>query len=147
MQIGTVDLDKLRGVSDKFVGLAKEATGVIINNSSLQKAGEAQQDRATENLKALRKEAEAESKDRKSDAIAKSQRNSSGSGVFAEAKGRIKETAGSVAGDRDLQDDGRADQQRGAADRQSTQAKTEAKAHSAKAKADEKAQESADRAS
>ena len=67
--------------------------------------------------------------------------------MFAEAKGRIKETAGSVAGDRDLQDDGRADQQRGAADRQSTQAKTEAKAHSAKAKADEKAQESADRAS
>ncbi len=147
MQIGTVDLDKLRGVSDKFVGLAKEATGVIINNDSLQKAGEAQQDRATETLKSLRKEAEAEAKDRKSATIAKSQGNSSGSGVFAEAKGRVKEAAGGIAGDRDLRDDGQADQQRGAADRESTKAKTEAKAHSAKAKADEKAQQSADRAS
>ncbi|MDQ6798803.1 MAG: hypothetical protein M3011_12450, partial [Actinomycetota bacterium] len=97
-------------MSDKFVGLAKEATGVIINNDSLQRAGEAQQDRATETLKSLRKEAEAESKDRKSDAIAKGQGDSSGSGVFAEAKGRVKESAGSIAGDRDLQDDGEADQ-------------------------------------
>ncbi len=147
MQIGSVDLDKLRGVSDKFVGLAKEATGVIINNDSLQKAGEAQQNRATENLKSLRKEAEAEAKDRKSDTIARSQGKSSGSGVFAEAKGRVKEAAGGVAGDRDLQDDGQADKQRGAADRESTKAKTEAKVHSAKAKADEKTQESADRSS
>jgi uncharacterized protein YjbJ (UPF0337 family) len=147
MQIGTVDLDKLRGVSDKFVGLAKEATGVIINNDSLQRAGEAQQERATETLKSLRKEAEAEAQDRKSDTIARSQGKSSGSGVFAETKGKVKEAAGSVAGNRDLQDDGEADQERGAADRQSTKAKTEAKAHSAKAKAEERSQEAADRSS
>ncbi|MDQ6784444.1 MAG: CsbD family protein [Actinomycetota bacterium] len=147
MQIGTVDLDKLRGVSDKFVGLAKETTGVIINNSGLQKAGEAQQDRATETLKALRKEAEAETKSRKSDSIAKGQGKSSGGGVFAEAKGKVKEAAGRSVGNRDLQDDGEADQQRGSADRQSAKAKTEAKAHSAKAKVDEKAQESAEESS
>lgn len=147
MQIGTVDTHKLRGVSDKFVGLAKEATGVVINNNRLQKAGEAQQDRATETLKALRKEAEAEAKDRKSGAIARSQGDSSGAGVFAEAKGRVKQAAGSLSGDRDLQDDGEADQQRGAADRESTKAKAEAKAHSAKAKADEKAQHEAERTS
>lgn len=144
MQIGTVDLDKLRGVSDKFVGLVKEAAGVIINNESLQKAGEAQQDRATETLKALRKEAEAEMKGRESDAIAKGQGNSSGSGVFAEAKGKVKEAAGNVVGDRSLQNDGQADQDRGAADRESAKAKVEAKAHSAKAKADEKAQQAAE---
>ena len=147
MQIGTVDLDKLRGVSDKFVGLAKEATGVIINNDSLQEAGEAQQDRATENLKALRKEAVAEAKQRKADSIGASQDDDSGSGIFAEAKGKVKETAGGIVGNSSMQSDGEADQKRGAAERESTKAKAEAKAHSAKAKADEKAQHSAEQSS
>jgi hypothetical protein len=60
MQIGTVDLNKLRGVSDKFLGLTKEYLGVIINNSRLEQEGEAQQEKATDKLKALRQEIEAE---------------------------------------------------------------------------------------
>lgn len=145
MQIGTVDLDKLRGVSDKFVGLAKEMTGVIANNDRLQKAGEAQQERATENLKALRSEARAEGKEQKARSIAKTQDDDSGSGVIAQAKGRVKEAAGGIIGDSDLQSDGGADQDRGASQRSATKDRTEAKAHEAKAKVAEKSQEAAER--
>ena len=57
MQIGTIDLNKLRGVGDKFIGIAKEALGVLIGNDRLQDEGEAQQERATAELKALRRQA------------------------------------------------------------------------------------------
>ena len=60
MQIGTIDLNKLRGVADKAVGLGKETLGTLLGNERLAEAGEAQQDRATEQLKALRKEAKAQ---------------------------------------------------------------------------------------
>jgi len=60
MQVGRVDLNKLRGVSDKALGLAKEFFGVLIGNDRLQQEGEAQQERASEELKALRKELEAQ---------------------------------------------------------------------------------------
>lgn len=62
MQIGRVDLNKLRGVTDKALGLSKEFVGVLIGNDQLQQEGEAQQERATEELKALRKELEAQRK-------------------------------------------------------------------------------------
>ncbi|HEV3227040.1 MAG TPA: CsbD family protein [Acidimicrobiales bacterium] len=63
MQVGQVDLNKLRGVGDKALGLAKEFLGVLIGNDRLQQEGEAQQERATEELKALRKELEAQRKE------------------------------------------------------------------------------------
>ena len=62
MQIGRVDLNKLRGVTDKALGLGKEFLGVLIGNDNLQREGEAQQERASEELKALRKELEAQRK-------------------------------------------------------------------------------------
>jgi uncharacterized protein YjbJ (UPF0337 family) len=63
MQVGRVDLNQLRGVSDKALGLAKEFIGVLTGNEKWQREGEAQQERATEELKALRKQVEAKSKD------------------------------------------------------------------------------------
>jgi uncharacterized protein YjbJ (UPF0337 family) len=63
MQVGRVDINKLRGVADKAVGLAKELIGVLIGNESWQKEGEAQQERASEELKALRKELDAQRKE------------------------------------------------------------------------------------
>lgn len=60
MRIGTIDLNKLRGVADKVVGLGKETLGTVLGNDSLAEAGEAQQDRAREQLKGLRKEAKAQ---------------------------------------------------------------------------------------
>ena len=63
MQVGRVDLNKLRGVSDKALGLSKEFFGVLIGNDKWQTEGEAQQERATQELKALRKEIEAQRKE------------------------------------------------------------------------------------
>jgi uncharacterized protein YjbJ (UPF0337 family) len=60
MQMGTIDLQKLRGVGQKIFGLTKEFVGVVTNNDRLQREGDAQQDRASETLRALRKEAEAQ---------------------------------------------------------------------------------------
>ena len=62
MQIGRVDVNKLRGVVDKAVGLTKEFIGVVLGNDRWQEEGEAQQERATEELKALRKELQAQRK-------------------------------------------------------------------------------------
>jgi uncharacterized protein YjbJ (UPF0337 family) len=67
MQMGTIDLQKLRGVGEKVFGLTKEFVGVITNNDRLQQEGDAQQDRASEKLRALRKEAEAAAKDAKAE--------------------------------------------------------------------------------
>ena len=63
MQIGRVDVNKLRGVVDKAVGLTKEFVGVLLGNDRWQEEGEAQQERATEELKALRKELKAQRKE------------------------------------------------------------------------------------
>jgi F0F1-type ATP synthase membrane subunit b/b' len=69
VQIGKVDLNKLRGIGDKFIGLNKEFVGTLLSNDRLQQEGEAQQARATEELKGLRAEAKAEAKDAKAEAL------------------------------------------------------------------------------
>jgi uncharacterized protein YjbJ (UPF0337 family) len=140
MQIGTIDITKLRGVSDKFVGLAKETTGVLIGNDRLQEAGEAQQTKATETLKALRDEARAQAKESKADAIGQANPDSSGGGLIAEGKGKLKQAAGRVVGDSDLVKEGDADAERGAAQRSATKDRVTAKAHEAA----DKAQDAAD---
>jgi uncharacterized protein YjbJ (UPF0337 family) len=63
MQVGRVDVSKLRGVTDKAFGLTKEFVGVLFGNDKLQQEGESQQERATQELKALRKEVEAQLKE------------------------------------------------------------------------------------
>ena len=67
MQVGTIDLNKLRGVSDKAVGLSKEFVGVLIGSERWQREGEAQQERAAAELKALRSELKAEKLDAKAE--------------------------------------------------------------------------------
>jgi uncharacterized protein YjbJ (UPF0337 family) len=74
VQIGTVDLNKLRGIGDKVVGLVKELVGTLVGNESMQKAGEAQQERATEQIRALRAEVKAEAKDAKAAAFEQKER-------------------------------------------------------------------------
>lgn len=71
MQLGTVDLNKLRGISDKAVGLGKESIGVLLGNENWQKEGQAQQDRATAEMKALKAELRAEKEDVKAKAAEK----------------------------------------------------------------------------
>ena len=71
MQIGTVDLNKLRFVIDKSSGLVKELVGVLIGSNRLQTEGEAQQERATEEARAFRNEIEAQKQDTKAAAYEK----------------------------------------------------------------------------
>lgn len=65
MQVGTVDLNKLRGIGDKAVGLTKESLGVITGNETWQREGAAQQERAAAEMKALKSELIAEKEDAK----------------------------------------------------------------------------------
>ena len=74
MQIGTIDLNKLRGIGDKAIGLAKELVGALVGNDRLQEEGEAQQERATAELKALREELRAQKEDAKASANEKRER-------------------------------------------------------------------------
>jgi len=74
VNVGKIDLTQLRGVGDKGVGLAKEFVGTVLGNESLQRQGEAQQDRASEEMKVLRKQAEAQAKESKADTLEQSQR-------------------------------------------------------------------------
>ena len=68
MQVGTIDVNKLRGVTDKGLGLSKEFVGVLIGNDRLQQEGEAQQERAAAELKSMREEFKAQKADTKAKA-------------------------------------------------------------------------------
>jgi uncharacterized protein YjbJ (UPF0337 family) len=108
-------------------------------------AGEGQQTRATESLKALRDEARAEPRQTKADALGRSTPTSGGSGVVAETKGEVKQAAGRVVGDSDLTDEGRIDEERGATERRATKDRVSARAHEAKAKSAENPEDAANR--
>ena len=66
-------------------------------------------------------------------------------GTFEEAKGRLKEAAGDLTGDPDLQREGEAQSDKGRAEREATQARAEARAKEAKAEVHETEQELAQR--
>jgi len=74
MRIGNLELDHLRGLGDKFVGLGKEIAGTVVGSDRLQEAGEAQQARGTESLKALRKQAKAQGKETKAETFEQQQK-------------------------------------------------------------------------
>jgi hypothetical protein len=63
MKIGRIDLSKLRGLADKAMGLGKELFGALVGNERLEQAGEKQQERASADLKALRKQVEAQARE------------------------------------------------------------------------------------
>jgi hypothetical protein len=71
MQIGTIDVSKLRFVADKGFGFWKEFLGVLFNNDRLQQEGESQQERATAQMKALRSEVEAQKEEAKASTFEK----------------------------------------------------------------------------
>ncbi len=74
MQIANIDLNKLRGLGDKTLGLYKEIAGTVIGNDKLAQEGEAQQERATEQLRALRAEIKAEVKEAKAELFEQKQK-------------------------------------------------------------------------
>jgi uncharacterized protein YjbJ (UPF0337 family) len=60
MRIPRVDLKDATGLFDKVVGLGKEITGEVLDQQRLIEAGEAQQAKGTEKLKAIREQAKAD---------------------------------------------------------------------------------------
>jgi uncharacterized protein YjbJ (UPF0337 family) len=68
MQIPRIDPKNVMGLADKVVGLGKELVGTVTNRTRLSKAGQVQQDKGTERMKAV--EAEAKAKAHKSKAAA-----------------------------------------------------------------------------
>lgn len=64
-------------------------------------------------------------------------------GAFEELKGKVKEAAGDLTDDPDLQHEGHAQAAKGEHEREATEARAEAKAHEAKAEAREAEQRAA----
>ena len=60
MRIPRVDAKDATGLFDKVIGLGKEITGEVFDHESLIEAGEAQQAKGTEKLKAIRQQAKAD---------------------------------------------------------------------------------------
>ena len=74
MRIGNVELDHLRGFGDKVAGLTKEVVGTVVGNDKLAEAGEAQQARGADSIKALRKQAKAQAKEAKAETFEQQER-------------------------------------------------------------------------
>jgi uncharacterized protein YjbJ (UPF0337 family) len=60
MRIPRIDPKDATGLFDKVAGLGKEILGVVVDDNRLITAGEAQQDKGTEKLKAIRSQAKAD---------------------------------------------------------------------------------------
>ena len=60
MRIPRIDPKDATGLFDKVVGLGKEVVGEVFDEKRLIEAGEAQQAKGTEKLKAIREQAKAD---------------------------------------------------------------------------------------
>jgi uncharacterized protein YjbJ (UPF0337 family) len=60
MRIPRIDPKDATGLFDKVVGLGKEVAGEVFDNHRLIEAGESQQAKGSEKLKAVRQQAKAE---------------------------------------------------------------------------------------
>ena len=61
MQIPRIDPKNVLGLADKVVGLGKEIVGTVANRGRLSKAGQVQQEKGTERIKAVQAELSAKS--------------------------------------------------------------------------------------
>ena len=59
MRIPRIDTKNALGLIDKAVGLGKEIIGSVAGNDRVAKAGQVQQEKGTERLKAIRSQTEA----------------------------------------------------------------------------------------
>jgi uncharacterized protein YjbJ (UPF0337 family) len=60
VRVPRIDAKDATGLFDKVIGLGKEILGVVVDEDRLITAGEAQQDKGTEKLKAIRDQAKAD---------------------------------------------------------------------------------------
>ena len=147
MRVGTIDTNKLRGITDKSFGLGKEFLGVVTNNDRLQREGQAQQERASAELDALREELKAQKHETKAGVHeakerAAQQAKDNGSslkakdenGVAATVKGKVKEAVGDLTDNAELKREGQAQKDKGKEETDADAARARAKANEAKAK-------------
>jgi uncharacterized protein YjbJ (UPF0337 family) len=148
MRLGTIDTNKLRGITDKGLGLGKEFVGVLTSNDRLQKEGQAQQERAAAELDALREELKAQKHEAKAGVFEAKQRTAQEakggdstdlkakdeSGFAASVKGKVKEAVGDLTDNAELKQEGQAQKEKGKEETNADAARVKAKAHEAKAK-------------
>lgn len=65
MQIPRIDPENVLGLADKLVGIGKEIVGTLTGSDRLAKAGQVQQDKGTERIKAVRAELKADAHESK----------------------------------------------------------------------------------
>lgn len=148
MQLGTIDLNKLRGLTDKSVGLGKEFVGALVGNDKLQREGQAQQEKAAAELDALREELKAAKHDAEAKTAEGRERmaqeakgndntklgRSTGSGITETVKGKAKEVIADITDNAQLKREAEAQQNKGEAETQATKARAKAKGYEAQAK-------------
>jgi uncharacterized protein YjbJ (UPF0337 family) len=74
MQIPRIDPKNAFGLVDKAVGLGKEILGTVTGRDRLSKAGQVQQDKGTERIKAVQAQASATKHESKAAAAGKAQK-------------------------------------------------------------------------
>lgn len=75
MQIPRIDPKNAAGLVDKIVGLGKEIVGTVASNERLTKAGQIQQEKGTERLKAIQAELDAQAHKAKAKSAETSQKS------------------------------------------------------------------------
>lgn len=75
MQIPRVDPKNTLGLVDKIVGLGKEIIGTVTNQDRLTKAGQVQQEKGTERIKAIQAEVQAQTHKSKAGAAEQAQKS------------------------------------------------------------------------
>jgi uncharacterized protein YjbJ (UPF0337 family) len=73
MQIPRIGPKNVMGLADKVFGLGKEIVGTVTGQDRLSKAGQVQQEKGTERIKAIRAQAEAEGHQTKAKAAGQTQ--------------------------------------------------------------------------
>jgi uncharacterized protein YjbJ (UPF0337 family) len=73
MQIPRIDPTNLLGLADKTIGLGKEILGSLTNQDRLRKAGQVQQDKGTERIKAVKAQLDADAHKTKAAAAGRAQ--------------------------------------------------------------------------
>jgi uncharacterized protein YjbJ (UPF0337 family) len=75
VQIPRIDPSNAKGLVDKVIGLGKEIVGNLTNSDRLEKAGQIQQEEASERIKALKAEVRADAHQAKASAAGRAQRS------------------------------------------------------------------------
>ena len=73
MQIPRIDPKNAAGLADKLIGLGKEIVGTLTSQDRLTKAGQVQQEKGTERLKAIQAQLESEGHEAKAKAADRAQ--------------------------------------------------------------------------